>query len=48
MAPNCNTNVNQNTFFQVKGLACLSKLENHGGSSLAAGVATHAGQVSEK
>jgi hypothetical protein len=48
MEPNCNTNVNHNTFFQVGGLACISKHENYGGSSLAAGMATHAGQVSGK
>jgi len=35
--PNCNTNVHHNTFIQVRGLACIRKLENYGGSSLAAG-----------
>lgn len=48
MKPNCNTNVHHNTFFQVRGLACIRKLENYGGSSLAAGMATHVGQVSDK
>jgi len=48
MEPNCNTNVNHNTFFQERGLACNSKLENYGRSSLAAGMANHAGEVSDK
>jgi hypothetical protein len=30
----------------VRGLACISVLENYGGSSLAAGMATHTGRVS--
>jgi hypothetical protein len=48
MEPNCNTNVNHNKFFQERGLARIIKLENYGGSSLAAGTATHAGQFSDK
>jgi len=48
MEPNCNTNINHNTFFQVRGVTCFCKLENYGGSSLAAGMTTHARQVSDK
>jgi hypothetical protein len=48
MEPNCSTNVNHNTVFQVTGVTCISKLENYGGSSLAAGMATHAGKISDK
>jgi hypothetical protein len=46
MEPNCNAYVSHNIFCQGRGLACISELENYGGSRIAAGMATNAGQVS--